>query len=279
MFYIFTALFSEEKPFISQLGLKKAPYPDRHPVYASPDQEYLLAVTGSGPVSAAIVSSAVFTCRPPVPGDHIVNIGICAGLDIAQNGDCFLCSSITEADTGRIYYPDLLWKNDFPEAALSSGSRILKNTADWPIPSVQGNLPLLYDMEAAAIYQSAAVYAGPHQISFLKIVSDKGDGMFPTSEEVRVLIENQLPAVIQYIGNLPTDTERPPDLPLFDQLSEDLHCSVSMQQILRQYLTWAALSGISMEDKIHLFYESGILPCKDRKEGKKILEQFKSQLF
>ena len=57
MIYIFTALFPEAKPLISGLGLKRHADQDRFPVYTSPDQEYLLAVTGTGPVIAAIVSS------------------------------------------------------------------------------------------------------------------------------------------------------------------------------------------------------------------------------
>ena len=280
MIYIFTALFPEAKPLISHLGLKRSADQERFPVYTSPDQEFLLAVTGTGPVSAAIVSSYVFTCRKPQPSDHIVNVGVCAGLGTAQAGECYLCTSLGETDTGKSYYPDLLWKHSFPEAALFTGSRILSDPDDSSIAGyIDKDRPLLYDMEATALYQSASVYAGPHQMSFLKIVSDRADGHVPSAKEVSELVGKHLPAVLAYIDRLPDSAQEAPSLPMLEQLSEDLHCSVSMKYMLQQYLTWAALSNSSPEEKIRQLYAAGTLPCKDRKEGKKILEQLRSFLL
>lgn len=280
MIYFFTALFPEARPLIDHLGLKRSGDFAHFQVWMSESGDYLLAVTGVGQVPAAIVSSSVFTTHPPGPCDHILNIGICAGGDISQTGDCFLVSSITETDTGRSYYPDLLWKHSFPEAALYSGTRILKDPDD---PVLAGyrceGIPLLYDMEAAALYQSAAVYAGPHQMTFLKIVSDRGDGRFPSAAEVSELVTEHLPEICQYLEGLPASGQQPQDPPLLEALSADLHCSVTMQHTLRQYLVWAALSGSSLDEKIQEMYTDGILPSKDRKEGKKILEQLRSYLL
>lgn len=280
MIYIFTALFPEARPLIGRLGLKRSPDQQHFSAWISEDHEYLLAVTGPGPISAAIVSSSVFTIRPPAKDDYIVNIGICAGIGMDQTGQCFLCSSVTDTDSGRSYYPDLLWKHSFPEAALCSGSRVLTDSGDPFLASrCRKGTPLLYDMEAAALYQSSAVYAGPHQMSFLKIVSDKGDGSFPSPEEVTGLTAKWLPQICRYMEELPGPGQQPPDSPLLESLSADLHCSVTMQHTLRQYLIWASLTASSLEEKIQEMYTSGVLPCKDRKEGKKILEQLRSFLL
>lgn len=280
MIYIFTALFPEARPLIDRLGLKRSPDQQHFSTWISENHEYLLAVTGPGPISAAIVSSSVFTMRPPAQDDFIINIGICAGIGMDQTGQCFLCSSVTDTDSGRSYYPDLIWKHAFPETALCSGSRIL-TASDDPVPagSRRKGAPLLYDMEAAALYQSGAVYAGPHQMSFLKIVSDKGDGSFPSPEEVTGLTAKWLPQICHYIEGLPCLRQQPQDSPLLESLSADLHCSVTMQHTLRQYLIWASLTASSLEGKIQEMYTSGVLPCKDRKEGKKILEQLRSFLL
>jgi hypothetical protein len=76
MIYIFTALFPEARPLIDRLGLKRSPDQQHFSTWISEDHEYLLAVTGPGPISAAIVSSSVFTMRPPAQDDFIINIGI-----------------------------------------------------------------------------------------------------------------------------------------------------------------------------------------------------------
>ena len=280
MIYIFVALTHEARPLIRCLDLKKADGFPHFSVWTSPEKNLLLTVTGSGPVSAAVASAAVFALRPPGPADHILNTGICAGLENAQKDTCYLCSSITETDTGRVFYPDLLWRHSFPEAALCTGSRVLSDPDDPALTGfMRGTVPLLYDMEAAAIYQSAAIYAGPHQMSFLKTVSDCGDGTFPTPQDVSALMENSLSAILSYLDALPDAADEEPSLSLFPQLSRDLHCSVSMQHMLRQYLHYAELTGCPYQESIARMYEDGLLPCKDRKEGKKILEQIRSILL
>ena len=102
---------------------------------------------------------------------------------------------ITDAATKRDFYPDMLLNTGLPEASLITGAKLLTAQDTWAQvdaqrdkksrqgttdDAVQGTLadrlaaPLLYDMEAAAIYQAASMFLGPHQMNFLRIVTDQG---------------------------------------------------------------------------------------------------------
>ena len=52
-----------------------------------------------------------------------------------------------------------------------------------------------------------------------------------------------------------------------------------MEAELFQLLKYCQLSGIDYEDIIRDGYAAGSLPCKDKKEGKRCLEQLRKELL
>lgn len=273
MIYFFSALRQEAQPLIRRLSLKQGSSFWPLPVYKDPDGLYLLTLTGTGPIRAASAVSTILTLCPPEPDDLLVNIGICAGVYGAAIGQCFLCHRLENIDSGRTFYPDLIWEHVFSEACLVTGSRILTYPASLCHDRESRNdQPLLYDMEAAAIYECASSRMSPQQMAFFKIVSDTGDGLLPSGEAVVKLIDSHLPAILDFITSIPAAAAAVvPDPVLLQNLVRDMHCSETMQHTLRQYLIYDDLSGHRLEACIQQMYAEGILPCKDKKEGKKIL--------
>lgn len=125
----------------------------------------------------------------------------------AKNAWMYHIHRITDAATKRDFYPDMLLNTGLSEASLITGARLLTvakrassangtvsestgaevpDSVDWtewtgdmqnPVRGTLANrlaTPILYDMEAAAVYQAASMFLGPHQMNFLRIVTDDG---------------------------------------------------------------------------------------------------------
>ena len=146
----------------------------------------------------------------------------------------------------------------------------------------------LYDMEAAAIYQSGSYFFGPHQMLFLKIVSDSGTVASVSKEQVALLMEvyrEQLYGVIGLLQKITAEYAQRAfclyreQKGIVDKLCTDLHCSKVMSDSLRQYIRYAVLTGRDTEAMIRSMYEEGLLPCKDKREGKIRFEEFKRRLL
>ncbi len=87
-----------------------------------------------------------------------MNVGCGAGFssDICM-GSIFLGNKLTEQMTGRTFYPDMLMKANFRECEIVTVARVLNEGSD----------SVVYDMEAAAVYQ-AAVFRGTASYAFYK---------------------------------------------------------------------------------------------------------------
>ena len=62
-----------------------------------------------------------------------------------------------------------------------------------------------------------------------------------------------------------------------NQLAEDLHCSVTMKAELMQLLKYWRLTGFNAETLIHSYYEQELLPCKDKKVGRRLLDELQNK--
>jgi hypothetical protein len=147
---------------------------------------------------------------------------------------------------------------------------------------------VLYDMEAAAIYQAASYYVGPHRMQFLKLVSDYGISQQFSPTAIRQLIKAREPEILAYMDWLialaQQETKKMKsvsenDNPWFERLCTDLHCSKVMGDELRQQLYYEELSGNRYEEILQGMYAEGLLPCKDKREGKKCLEELKRRFL
>ena len=281
MIYVFMALYVEAKPLIEKLDLKKINSRFKFTQYASP--EICLTITGVGSIAASTAVGAVCASRDIDAADILVNIGSCAGSASSLHG-IYLIHKITDEVTGRTYYPDMLYKHTFDEVEIIT------------IPSVKtrekvesvSNSRLLYDMEAAAIYQAGSYFVGPHQMQFLKVVSDEGNGAAVTPDMLTECMNMYVDEMAELLDTLQAITKEwqeqkfvfsEEETGMVAQLCEDLHCSAVMKASVEQLCRYWKLSGIDYVSYISDMYAQGLLPCKDKREGKRRIDAFRKELL
>ena len=218
-------------------------------------------------------------------GCEIVDRGMDSGsgaANAAQIGDLYVCHKITEQETGKTFYPDILYRHPWKERELVTGMQPLQRAVAHGA---------LYDMEAAAVYQAGIRFFSPDRMLFLKVVSDFGiagqERM--TAEALTGLLEQYVKEVAAFLTNLweAADEEETlrndgilqEDETVLERLFAALHCSQTMRASARQYITYAALTGYDWKAELEEWYARGLLPCKDRREGKVRLEELKQVLL
>ena len=285
MIYIFCALYCEASILIKQFQLTKNPSNTRFQEFHNESAGIRLTVTGVGEIAAASAVSSVCTKNRPTQGDVLLNIGTCA-RETGSDG-IFLCNKIIEQTTGKTFYPDILYRYELPEETIVTGMMPYQADDDHTVSGMFSE-GALYDMEAAAIYQSGSYFFGPHQMLFLKIVSDSGTVAAVSKEQVALLMEvyrEQLYGVIGLLQKITAEYAQRAfclyreQKGIVDKLCTDLHCSKVMSDSLRQYIRYAVLTGRDTEAMIRSMYEEGLLPCKDKREGKIRFEEFKRRLL
>lgn len=286
MVYLFTALYCEAYIFIKQFHLEKDLQNTRFQVFYNREKEIRLTVTGVGGIAAATAVGSICTEYKPKGGDVLLNIGTCA--HIAGSGGIFLCNKITEWPTGKVFYPDILYRHNFCEETIVTGMMPWngeENIMGIPLMDFDAKL---YDMEAAAIYQAGSYFFGPHQMMFLKVVSDGGTPEVVSKEGVEHLMEGYQEVLFSFTEQLRTIIHENKRMDnglwkenegLFEKLCTDLHCSKVMRDSLRQHLQYLILTGTDYESVVQDMYLGGLLPCKDKREGKLRFEELRRRLF
>ena len=303
MIYVMMALYQEAHGLIRELELKKNTAYAPFEVFDNESAGIRLVVTGVGEIAAAAATAAVCARDGADAADFLVNIGCCAAAEgaaggcepadrdmdsgygaahAAQIGDLYVCHKITEQATGKTFYPDILYRHPWKERELVTGMQPLQRAAAHGA---------LYDMEAAAVYQAGIRFFSPDRMIFLKVVSDFGiagqERM--TAEALTGLLEQHVKEVAAFLTNLreAADEEETlrndgivqEDETVLERLFAALHCSQTMRASARQYITYAALTGYDWKAELEEWYARGLLPCKDRREGKVRLEELKQVLL
>lgn len=286
MIYLFTALYCEAHFLIKQFKLARNPKNTWLQEFYNEEAGIRLTITGVGEIAASAAVGSVCGGYRPSREDVLLNVGICArrgGTD-----GIFLCNRITEEATGRTFYPDMLYRHDFQEAPIVTGMTLWNRAKEDPGRQSAVPTGALYDMEAAAIYQAGSLFFGPHQMIFLKIVSDYGEAGEVSGQQIQRLMERYQEPLIDDILRIGRITEssgpgeerlRQKEEALLEKLAGDMHCSRAMEDSLRQYIRYLTLSRNDFMDVINSMYESGLLPCKDRREGKLCFEELKRRIF
>ena len=282
MIYIFTAMHCEARPLIDAYGLKQIPGAASFRPAGSEGPDLLLTVTGVGEIAAAAAVAGVCTGHRPSASDFLLNLGACAGPP--GTAGIFLIRKLTEQATGKTFFPDMLYRQDCPEAEVITCMRLRKRCVE----QTKVSAPRLYDMEAAAVYQAGSYFFGPHQMVFLKIVSDHGaagDGV--TGERILRLMaayQKEYTGVLARLQRISADSRRQPDRDpqeeaLVRQLCADMHASRAMEDLIRQQVHFLSLSGTDCRAVTDSLYREHLLPCRDKKEGKRCFAEFKKRLF
>lgn len=274
MIYIFSAFYAEAKNIIDHYGLKKEKSPEmvRFDVFAN--ESIRLVITGIGEINAAAAVSNIGGAYGISPDDEILNVGCGAGFssDICM-GSIFLGNKLTEQMTGRTFYPDMLMKANFRECEIVTVARVLNEGCD----------SVVYDMEAAAVYQAAAFFVGPHRMHFIKLVSDAGDRIDQSKiTELFALQEDKICGYIDRLLSACADKAPMDDTQSswnMDRLICDMRCSKVMGDQLAQLIKYCRLSGIDYKAVLDEYYTNGLLPCESKREGKKCLFELKQRLL
>lgn len=274
MIYIFSAFYAEAKNIIDHYGLKKEKSPEmvRFDVFAN--ESIRLVITGIGEINAAAAVSNIGGAYGISPDDEILNVGCGAGFssDICL-GSIFLGNKLTEQMTGRTFYPDMLMKANFRECEIVTVARVLNEGCD----------SVVYDMEAAAVYQAAAFFVGPHRMHFIKLVSDAGERIDQSKiTELFALQEDKICGYIDRLLSACADKAPMDDTQSswnMDRLICDMRCSKVMGDQLAQLIKYCRLSGIAYKAVLDEYYTNGLLPCESKREGKKCLFELKQRLL
>ena len=289
MIYIFSAFYAEAKNIIDHYGLKKEKSLEtvRFDVFAN--DSIRLVITGVGEINAAAAVSNIGGAYGISPDDEILNVGCGAGFgNETCLGSIFLGNKLTEQMTGRTFYPDMLMKTNLMECEIVTVTRVLNEGSD----------SVVYDMEAAAVYQAAAFFVGPHRMHFIKLVSDAGERVDQSKiTELFALQEEKICGYIDMLlsacadkasiddktkgkniadSNATDDTKSAWNI---DGLISDMRCSKVMGDQLAQLIKYCRLSGIDYKAVLDEYYTKGMLPCESKREGKKCLFELKQRLL
>ena len=272
MIFIFVALYCEAEPLIRRYGLKAD---GRNPFggFASGDGRMKVILTGIGKTNAAAAVSYVCASDNVTPSDLLVNIGTCAG---GRNRDgAYLINAVRDDDTGRMYYPDMLYDTGLPESQVTTVSVV----ATEEITSSDGDM--LWEMEASGFCDAARIFMPPHRVALIKAVSDRGsDDAADITEEI---LQNTIDSSIDEISHaldvlVAVKTDKAEDITADDE-AELFKCSETMRQDLIKLLTYARNSGIDADKILNDMRSEELIPAADRRGGKEALNEFGRRLL
>lgn len=282
MVYVFCAFYGECSGLIKHYNLKKRQTDKyyRFDVFENENQPVRIILTGQGSVMAAAAVSGAASFFGIKAEDAIINVGTCAGN--YEPGQVFICNKITEEATGRTFYPDMILRSSLPERELVTAPVVIRKSIHEYANKDSHNM-VLYDMEAAAIYQAANLYVGPHRMGFVKVVSDNGDIEGLTPDFIKGLMAEAVDEIASYVDMFVADTHdmcRAEESTQFtNQLCKDLHCSKVMENQVRQLIKYLSLEGTDYMTYINKLYDEGRLPAHDKKNGKVCLDEIKRELL
>ncbi len=225
--FLFAALPCEAKPLIAHFALKKEPLFSEFAIYRNCD--YSLTVTGPGKAAMAAAVAYTLALIDKQQSPVILNIGI-AGHQCGSLGDVFITEKITDADSGKNFYPQLIYSAPCPTATCCTVAK----------PHEQYQQGFLYDMEASAFYETAARFTSGELIQCIKVISD--NELAPTSDIKPEQVSRWLAQSIRILETLIeemvalTQAVDYEDCELYETLIRTWHFSVSERVKLKKLL-------------------------------------------
>ena len=209
---ILTALRQEARPLIEALGLKQDRASRKIPVYSGDD--FLLVISGIGKLYAGIATTHAVHLAGNTENCRLVNVGMCGAVhDQIALGEAVLVHKIWDHGSGREFFPDMLLKTPLQEASLG--------TFDDPVTSAHRSLLScdIVDMEASGVFQAAHLFLSPHQMQFLKVVTDYLEFSSEDYTQMKRYYEESLE---QWIGVLKMDNGFSKTNPILTEEHEEL---------------------------------------------------------
>lgn len=273
MIFICTSMYCEAQPFIHQLNLKKDSESYKFEIFKN--EEITLIITGIGKVKSAVAVTYLFSKYEPVTSDLFINVGVCGteNKNIAI-GTTFICNKIIDGDEKKTFYPDMLFRHLFEEASVETSSSIVNND----------NIRLegkIVDMEASGIYQAALIFLQPHQMFFVKIVSDYLKFENLTREGISKIIDDKALIILRWINEIKLEFSFDKGLltnkeqELIKHLVENLKLSSTMENQLKQLIKYYKLQYGDFTEILNMYINT---ECKSKNEGKRYFAELKQKL-
>jgi len=189
--FIFVALPCEAKPLIEHFKLKKELSIHAFSIYRN--AHLCLTVTGVGKSAMAAGVAYSLALFPSSALPVLLNIGI-AGHRTHALGSVLATDKIIDQDSGRNYYPQLVAT---PPCATHTIVTVSRPQLEYPGES-------LYEMEAAAFYETAVRFSSSELIQCIKIISDNKSNSIEQIKAAQVShwIRDALPVIEEYAQQL-----------------------------------------------------------------------------
>lgn len=258
--FIYTALACEAKPLIDFYRLKKDTAIHNFSVYTN--IAICLTVSGIGKNAMAAAVAYTLALFSSAQNPVMLNVGI-GGHKTHPIGSLFLADKITDADSGRHYYPPLVFTPPCPTHSLKT---VTKPQLTYPERD-------LCDMEAAAFYETALRFTSGELIQCLKIVSDNETSPAQNIQPkwVTELIGAKLETIAAILNELTQLAELliKPELPELTALLSRYHFTANEQIQLKKLL-----------HRRHLVNDENLPDIVNTaaKSGKEFLEALNQQL-
>lgn len=307
---------------------------------AGADGRILLTICGEGRNNAAAAVAATLAREEAKKGDILLSIGSAAMLKGAGEerslGRWFLIHALEEEGSGRAFYPELLYRTDFPTARLITGDKVLRRsdatctTETKSYSSIEeeispatgrgkenvspfgtnefvlmcGERPermgaeetLLYDMESTAVFQSANAFLSLENLFFLRCATDFGVGELESGqhgsgktvpEMLREQMRKEEEKVFSFLSRVERldaekEKEREKEETFLQEsasLVEELRLSFALAKKLERLLSYAESLSSEWRAYFQKKREEGLLPCRDKRGGQKVLSDFTAWLL
>jgi hypothetical protein len=220
-----------------------------------------LKVTGVGSRARDIVDALDLK-----PYDKVLNVGICAGKN---KGRGYLINQVISMETGKRYYPDILFESGIEEMPLTTSPGIVHEVDDG----------MLVDMESAFICEKVMKTMRPSDVTFYKVVSDSGVD-FMSAGEVSEMLRDHLPEIKKIARLMLENNESRSYSFLPEDTADKMSLTWYMRNELKDIEHYCVVAGKEKELTALLgkMEEEGRLPAKDKKAGREVLNEIYSYL-
>lgn len=264
MIYIFFALYMEAEPFLQLWGLKKDNQYTKYQVFSN--ERICCIITGVGPMKMTIHSTHFLAGRKLHGEDIFINLGFAGSKIIGKKG-IFFIHKIHSHDTGRDFYPEVIYRQPYEEASLESFSKIV--TQEDKVTEE------LVDMEAAAFFETLSFFVKRRQIFVFKGISD----FLGTDKMERNIFEEELVSFSEFLFSFlrRNKTEKETEIENYVALlSKHWFCTTSMQIQVKELVRYAKLQGLELHNLLDPYLE---IEVKDKGEGKYYVAELRKKIL
>lgn len=262
MIYIVCALYAESKSLIQRFHLKRKETVKGVEVFENEDTSLVLCCTGTGKLAAASAVSALLEHYDAGEEDCLIQFGS-AGSTLKKG--IYMIHEIKDAC--RSYYPDMLYDFWMKECSCKCVEEVQRNIQDSST---------VYDMESAGVYVAANRRLGPHQMVFLKFVSDSGEKISASYlTQQASLYTDTIVEIVNFLQSCEKQTFvlNDEEKEQVETFAEKLHCTKAMKDRMYQLVQYAKVAGIPFAEKMEGYEE-----VNSKEEGKKALEAYERSI-